>query len=227
MPPAPVFAKSRAVTISVTPAGWKPCLGVQTILTFNPKSPYDQNWWWVDATYFLQEEDDLLEAVTANVLGPDSTLVEIATTITSDGLKAGFHMEGGSSGAEYTLVPLLTTTNGYQWSRNILMPILSDAYWLDGDTNRTGLNNINWRGPWQPNTAYAINDVFNYNGTSYIVITAFSSGSAFALTANFAVFAGGGTVTLEGLMEIYSELPTTLPATSGILWLDGGIPAIS
>ena len=38
----------------------------------------------------------------------------------------------------------------------------------------------NWRGAWQPNTSYAVNDVLTNAGTTYIVTTAFTSGSSFS-----------------------------------------------
>lgn len=227
--PTPVFAPSRAVTIGgATPQGWKPCLGINSgnNLSFAAKSTYDQNWWWIDATFLLQEEGDTLSAVTGQIVGPDQNLVEIATFITSDFLKAGFHFSGGSSGAIYTLVPLLTTSNGYNWSRNIQMPILTDPFFAGGDTGGTGLVPINYRGPWQANTAYATNDLFTWNGSTYIVTSAFVSGATIDLTHTI-VFATGGNVTKEQLEDIFSELPTTLPAQSEQLWLNSGIPVMS
>ena len=38
---------------------------------------------------------------------------------------------------------------------------------------------LNWRGPWNPNTAYAKNDAYIEAGTGYVVYQAYSSGSSF------------------------------------------------
>ena len=222
----PAFAPSRAVTISITPVNWKPCLGVNAALSFNPKSTYDQNWWWIDATAFCQEDSDTLAFATASIVGPDRLLVELSTLITDDQMKAGFHFSGGSSGAVYTVIPVLTTTQGYTWSRNIQMPVLTDPYFSNGDTGGTGLVAINWRGAWAPNTSYAKNDIFQYNGTSWIVTTGFVSGSTFDST-NAEVFATGGNVSKEALEQIYNELATTLPADAGELWLNSKVPQLS
>lgn len=38
---------------------------------------------------------------------------------------------------------------------------------------------------------------------------------------------GGGGLSVAALTALFLALPTTLPATSGILWLNGGVPSIS
>lgn len=56
---------------------------------------------------------------------------------------------------------------------------------------------FNLRGAWAPSTAYAVNDMVTYQGTSYVATTAFTSGPTFT-PANWQVVAAAGAAGATG-----------------------------
>jgi|9_EtaG_2_1085328.scaffolds.fasta_scaffold00054_16 hypothetical protein len=79
-------------------------------------------------------------------------------------------------------------------------------------TINLGSIKFNWRGAYNAGTAYAIDDVVSYNGSSYIAKTA-TTGNLPTVTANWDIMSSAGT---NG-----TDLTTTLTTQGDILYRDG------
>ncbi len=79
------------------------------------------------------------------------------------------------------------------------------------------LGNIkfNWKGTYNAGTAYAIDDVVSYNGSSYIAKTA-TTGNLPTVTANWDLMSQAGTNGTNG-----TDLTTTLTTQGDIVYRDG------
>ena len=79
------------------------------------------------------------------------------------------------------------------------------------------LGNIkfNWKGTYNANTAYAIDDVVSYNGSSYVCISA-TTGNLPTVTAKWNVMATAGTNGANG-----TDVGTTITTQGDILYRDG------
>ncbi len=103
----------------------------------------------------------------------------------------------------------------------------SGAYTLLASTG------FNLRGAWAASTAYALYDVFNYQGSSYVVTTAFTSGSTFSATNTMMLAAAGaaGPTTPAQLAagsgaavkDVYAALGATLHNRFSGSWTNGGL----
>ncbi len=74
---------------------------------------------------------------------------------------------------------------------------------------------LNWKGAYNAGTAYAIDDVVSYNGSSYIAKTA-TTGNLPTVTANWDLMSQAGTNGTNG-----TDLTTTLTTQGDILYRDG------
>ncbi len=93
-------------------------------------------------------------------------------------------------------------------------------------TSPTVPGRVRYRGAWAASTAYAVNDLLTYVGDSFLVTTAFTSGTSFSLT-NLAVLTapphvfkpqwygavGNGTVLTDGAMTATSTTLTSASAS--------------
>ena len=79
---------------------------------------------------------------------------------------------------------------------------------------------INWRGVWSALTTYTLNDAVQYNGAAYICIAPSVSAQPDITTTSWSLMASASNL-------VPSLLPTSQPATSGVLWNDGGFLAVS
>ena len=79
------------------------------------------------------------------------------------------------------------------------------------------LGNIkfNWKGTYNAGTAYAIDDVVSYNGSSYVCIAA-TTGNLPTVTAKWDVMSSAGTNGTNG-----TDLTTTLTTQGDIVYRDG------
>lgn len=68
-----------------------------------------------------------------------------------------------------------------------------------------------------------------YSDLNAAFTLAYSNDAAAIATAQQAITLAqqAQSTTLAGLTAILLALPTSLPATSGVLWLNGGVPCIS
>lgn len=57
--------------------------------------------------------------------------------------------------------------------------------------------------------------------------TAMTPAATAAAISALAPGGGGGSLTLSALTTLIASLPTTLPGTSGVLWLNGGVLQLS
>ena len=116
-------------------------------------------------------------------------------------------------------IAYFTVTGNQMWIT------MSDHYVFGPFTLPTAA--FNWRGGWQPNTAYAINDVFTVGGSVYLVVyPQVSSGATFYALSNDGL--GHNNYTLM-LAAPPSELPdnglpgqflqwTVLDSPGGVVW---------
>ena len=74
---------------------------------------------------------------------------------------------------------------------------------------------LNWKGAYNAGTAYAIDDVVSYNGSSYIAKTA-TTGNLPTVTANWDLMSQAGTNGTNG-----TDLTSTLTTQGDILYRDG------
>jgi len=74
---------------------------------------------------------------------------------------------------------------------------------------------LNWKGAYNAGTAYAIDDVVSYNGSSYVAKTA-TTGNLPTVTANWDIMSQAGTNGTNG-----TDLTSTLTAQGDILYRDG------
>tara|TARA_R100001510_G_scaffold43203_1_gene39659 strand:+ start:44 stop:955 length:912 start_codon:yes stop_codon:yes gene_type:complete len=74
---------------------------------------------------------------------------------------------------------------------------------------------FNWKGTYNAGTAYAIDDVVSYNGSSYVAKTA-TTGNLPTVTANWDIMSQAGTNGTNG-----TDLTTTLTTQGDILYRDG------
>ena len=74
---------------------------------------------------------------------------------------------------------------------------------------------LNWKGAYNAGTAYAIDDVVSYNGSSYVAKTA-TTGNLPTVTANWDLMSQAGTNGTNG-----TDLTSTLTAQGDILYRDG------
>ena len=79
------------------------------------------------------------------------------------------------------------------------------------------LGNIkfNWKGTYNAGTAYAVDDVVSYNGSSYVCIQA-TTGNLPTVTANWDIMSSAGTNGTNG-----TDLTSTLTTQGDILYRDG------
>lgn len=66
----------------------------------------------------------------------------------------------------------------------VLNDFLGVEHNSDGTLKDSGTisEKLQYRGAWAASTNYAVNDLITFSGTSYVVITAFTSGTSFSLT---------------------------------------------
>ncbi len=74
---------------------------------------------------------------------------------------------------------------------------------------------LNWKGAYNAGTAYAIDDVVSYNGSSYIAKTA-TTGNLPTVTANWDIMSQAGTNGTNG-----TDVGTTITTQGDILYRDG------
>ena len=74
---------------------------------------------------------------------------------------------------------------------------------------------LNWKGAYNAGTAYAIDDVVSYNGSSYVAKTA-TTGNLPTVTANWDLMSQAGTNGTNG-----TDLTSTLTAQGDIVYRDG------
>ena len=74
---------------------------------------------------------------------------------------------------------------------------------------------LNWKGAYNAGTAYAIDDVVSYNGSSYVAKTA-TTGNLPTVTANWDIMSQAGTNGTNG-----TDLTSTLTTQGDILYRDG------
>ena len=74
---------------------------------------------------------------------------------------------------------------------------------------------LNWKGAYNAGTAYAIDDVVSYNGSSYIAKTA-TTGNLPTVTANWDIMSSAGTNGTNG-----TDLSTTLTTQGDLVYRDG------
>ena len=74
---------------------------------------------------------------------------------------------------------------------------------------------LNWKGAYNAGTAYAIDDVVSYNGSSYVAKTA-TTGNLPTVTANWDIMSQAGTNGTNG-----TDLTTTLTTQGDIVYRDG------
>ena len=74
---------------------------------------------------------------------------------------------------------------------------------------------LNWKGAYNAGTAYAIDDVVSYNGSSYVAKTA-TTGNLPTVTANWDIMSQAGTNGTNG-----TDIGTTLTTQGDILYRDG------
>ena len=74
---------------------------------------------------------------------------------------------------------------------------------------------LNWKGAYNAGTAYAIDDVVSYNGSSYVAKTA-TTGNLPTVTANWDLMSQAGTNGTNG-----TDLTTTLTTQGDIVYRDG------
>jgi hypothetical protein len=74
---------------------------------------------------------------------------------------------------------------------------------------------FNWKGAYNAGTAYAIDDVVSYNGSSYIAKTA-TTGNLPTVTANWDIMSSAGTNGTNG-----TDLTSTLTTQGDIVYRDG------
>lgn len=106
---------------------------------------------------------------------------------------------------------------------------------IKGPKGDQGAIGINWRGAWQPSTAYAVGDVVTNAGSTYRRNTAGTSGASFSAT-NWDVLAQAGTNGTNGnalsaypVGSIFMGVTATNPATllgggTWVAWGAGRVP---
>ena len=77
---------------------------------------------------------------------------------------------------------------------------------------------FNWKGAYNAGTAYAIDDVVSYNGSSYVAKTA-TTGNLPTVTANWDIMSSAGTNGTNG--SDGTDVGTTLTTQGDILYRDG------
>lgn len=126
--PAP--SRFRTVTIygERAPIRSRGLVGPTSRYRWASKHPFESGWWWVNAGPWCEDISDTLLAPPAKTITPaDNSLSIIATTISLDGLQAGFLFSGGDPGKGfYTVtVRLIGQKTGASWAGDILLPIES------------------------------------------------------------------------------------------------------
>jgi hypothetical protein len=96
---------------------------------WSPKHPLETGSWWADASGWCQDIGDTLLAPPASVMSPaDDSLMVVASTISTDGLWAGFLLAGGIAGTEYTItLRLIGKTTGVSWAGGVRLQCTAPA----------------------------------------------------------------------------------------------------
>lgn len=125
--------------------------------------------------------------------GPDETAGDRYLRISNEGI--GFYniplsMYNGSTevihfgGWDDFWIGTSTVDRRLEWDGTSLT--VRGVIYLEDGTPLT----LNWRGAWAASTAYALNDIVSYSGSSYVCTTAHTSGGTFA-AGNWALMAEG------------------------------------
>lgn len=130
-PAAGAPVPSRVRLVQIYPAGRAPNMGLvgpNAILQWTPKHPLDGDWWWVGATAWCRDIDDIIGQIAWQLVGGDGALSVTDQTISTDGMFGGLFLRNGTPGQLYTLrIRLTGLSSGSQISRDILLPVESTA----------------------------------------------------------------------------------------------------
>jgi hypothetical protein len=113
---APTPSLIRVVRIYAGNAGPNAgLLGPNAILAWPPKHPLDVDWWWIDATVYCADIDDVLGSFTptdAFFTGGDGGMTILAVALAPSGLMAGVRVLGGTPGVTYIITVILNGSLG-------------------------------------------------------------------------------------------------------------------
>lgn len=113
--------------IEIYPGGRRPgqgLVGPNAIPRWTPKHPLDANFWWVNASAFCDDLQDVLLSAGYAVIGGDGALSIETWCLSADARWAGFWLSGGTPGLEYQVrLHLSFAASRAAWGGDVRLPV--------------------------------------------------------------------------------------------------------